>query len=65
MKYRIVIEDTASSLGDAVSGLLELGWRPQGGVAVVNYTYENERKGYTESEWVWAQAMVLDDEVKP
>lgn len=61
MEYKFVSEDTGTRLEEAVNELLLQGWTPIGGVsvAVLHSTWENERKGYEESqtEWVYAQAM--------
>lgn len=57
LTYRIIVDDNATNLTDSVNDLLAQGWVLQGGVSLVRYEYENARKGYTETEWVWAQAM--------
>lgn len=61
MEYKFVSEATGTKLEESVNDLIATGWVPLGGVsvAVVHRTWENERKGYQESEteWVYAQAM--------
>jgi hypothetical protein len=63
MKYVVAEGDNAHELGIAVAEWLELNYRPSGGVSVcvVFRTWENERKGYMESEteYTYSQAMVL------
>lgn len=59
--YRIATAWSPSDLEAEVSKLLAEGYFPQGGVAVagVYQQWEDERKGYTESETLWhfSQAM--------
>ena len=66
MEYKFVSEETGTKLEEAVNALMALGWVPLGGVsvAVLRSTWENERKGYQESEteWVYAQAMTRTPE---
>jgi hypothetical protein len=62
MDYMIAIEGSTSDLAETVKEHMATGWRPQGGVAVMRYQVENDRKGYSESEWVWAQALVKGGE---
>lgn len=62
MKYQTVEKETGTALDDAVNDLIAEGWEPIGGVAIaaVFSSYENERKGYTESEtnYTYMQAMI-------
>jgi len=62
MEYQVVVSDEATKLSEAVRGLIEQGWRPQGGIAVAGWmeSQENYREGYTEhsTEVLFAQAMV-------
>ena len=64
MTYAILEAGTAYKLCELVAADLAAGWKPQGGVAVcgVFRTWENARKGYTETEtdWLYAQAMVRE-----
>jgi hypothetical protein len=61
MEYKIVSRQGDRELEAAVNELIAEGWQPLGGVSVVvlHQTWENERKGYTESDtqWVYSQAM--------
>lgn len=60
--YKIVTADSADELQSMVNNNIEAGFVPIGGVAVVmdSYSWENERKGYTETEHetMFTQAMV-------
>jgi hypothetical protein len=62
MKYTIVGCEDPKILEKLVNDAIADGWEPLGGVAVASCfkTWENSRKGYTESEtdYTWAQAMV-------
>lgn len=58
MKYTILRADCASELAEAVNRKIKKGYTPIGGVSVIRYEWENERKGYTESELALFQAMV-------
>lgn len=62
MQYVIVGAEDAKVLDQLVNNAIADGWEPQGGVAccAVFQTWENSRKGHTESEtmYTWAQAMV-------
>jgi hypothetical protein len=51
MNYRIVESSNRYDLATEVNDLIELGWRPRGGVSLVY-------SGFTET---WAQAMVKKD----
>jgi hypothetical protein len=66
MEYKFVSEATGIKLEESVSELMVSGWVPLGGVsvAVLRTTWQNERKGYEESEteWVYAQAMTRTPE---
>lgn len=63
--YRILSAETPAELAAMVTEQLNDGWVLAGGVAVcaVFRSWENERKGYTESEtdYTYAQAMTHDD----
>jgi hypothetical protein len=66
MEYKIVSRQGDRELEAAVNELIAEGWQPLGGVSVVvlHQTWENERKGYTESDtqWVYSQAMTRSNE---
>lgn len=66
MQYRLIVEDDRQKLENSVNGAIADGWVPQGGVSVSGWyaSWENERKGYTESETtvVFAQAMTKPSE---
>ncbi len=61
IEYTIVTEESPGALSAAVNVWIADGWLPLGGVSVSTHhaSWENERKGYTESETVetYAQAM--------
>lgn len=62
MEYQVVEDSSQNVLASKVNDLIGQGWTPQGGVSVAGWTnsWENDLKGYTESEtiMVYAQAMV-------
>lgn len=62
MKYEIISRDDQAKLAEAVNEYLAAGWELQGGVSVASHfaSWENSRKGYTESEhfYIFAQALV-------
>lgn len=66
MQYRIITEDDRHELERSVNGAIADGWIPQGGVSVSGWfsVWENDRKGYTETETnlVFAQAMTKPSE---
>lgn len=58
-RYQVVTRDNLEDLHHAVNAFIhQKGWKPIGGVSAVYRTWENARKGYMESETMWAQAMV-------
>jgi hypothetical protein len=61
MDYQILTATTAKELAALVNEQIARGWAPCGGVSASTYyaQWENERKGYTESEerTEYAQAM--------
>ena len=75
-EYAIISRDTDVELRNAVNGLVKLGWRPQGGVAV---GYRDEmvpeeptappgsrawRLPPTKRRMYWVQAMIREGEQK-
>jgi hypothetical protein len=60
--YRVVAASSAKALETEVSLLIAQGYLPIGGVsvAVLHREWENELKGYTESDtgWEYSQAML-------
>lgn len=58
--YCVLERDSLQDLSEDVSDFLHKGWRCQGGVAAIHFQWENERKGYTESETSFYQALVRD-----
>lgn len=56
--YAVVTAESPQALEDAVAGLMKRGLTPIGGVSVVGHEWRNERKGYSETTWSYAQAMV-------
>ena len=65
MKYKILTSDTSSLLEQEVNNFLQDGWKLQGGISVSQSfeTYENSRKGYTESDtdYTFVQAIIKDE----
>lgn len=63
MWYEILGADDLKNLEVEVQKAIDDGWEPLGGVSVTSHyaSWENERKGYTESETVYTylQAMIL------
>lgn len=61
MKYKLAIGLTSEELEEAVSKLLELGYRPQGGAHVsgVWSHWEGHHGFESETHYTYAQAMVL------
>ena len=57
--YGIVVGSSAKNLSDQVNALMSKGYVPLGGVSVVYSTWENDRKGYQESETTYYQSMAL------
>lgn len=57
MRYILVEENSPDRLTERVTEYLKRGFKPLGGVAVAVVQYENERKGYNETAWTYAQAM--------
>lgn len=58
MEYKLVSASSESELESLVNAELQNGFEPVGGVYVVRYEWTNERKGYTESEWLYTQSLV-------
>ena len=51
-EYQLLETDSREEMEEAVNAAMQGGWKPQGGIAYAEYTYtwEVERKGYTERE---------------
>lgn len=66
MEYKFVSKESGTKLEEAVNELMAAGWVPLGGVsvAVLHRIWQNDHKGYEESEteWVYAQAMTRTPE---
>jgi len=58
--YQVVVEESIKDLEETVSKLILEGWRPQGGIAIIRFDYE-DRKGYSEAAWFYHQAMTFRD----
>jgi len=56
--YDILEYDSIDDLIENVNKMIKEGWQPIGGVQVLHYSWENERKGYTESNTEYLQSMV-------
>jgi hypothetical protein len=57
MRYKILDSNDRAELEALVEDALNDGFELVGGVSVQNYSWENERKGYSEYETIWAQAV--------
>lgn len=57
MKYKILDSNDRSELEALVEEALSEGYRLSGGVSVQKYSWGNGRKGYSEYETIWAQAV--------
>lgn len=66
MMYEILGADDIKILESEVRKAIADGWEPVGGVSVASHfeQWENERKGYTESEtrYTFVQAMIKRDD---
>lgn len=60
MKYKVAWSDSAEDLEAEVQELVDAGYRPVGGVAVVRYEFDQTGEGYMATEWRWAQALTLE-----
>lgn len=58
MEYEIAFSDSQVGLVEDVNDLIKDGWQPIGGVSVLHRQWENERKGYTEEEIIFYQAVL-------
>jgi hypothetical protein len=58
MRYKIVEENDPDELTSSVNVWIQAGWEPQGGVSVVRYEYDVARKDYTESNFIYTQALI-------
>ena len=56
--YLVVSAGSVGELEDYVKEWIEKGYRPTGGVQILYRTWENERKGYQESDTEFYQALV-------
>lgn len=59
LRYIVVTGYSPDDLAASVKAEIDNGWKPQGGVAVVRWDYE-DRKGYADTYYQYAQAMVKD-----
>ena len=58
--YIVVERNSIAEFREAVRELLKYGWHCQGGVCAIYVKIENPRKGYTEGETWYSQAMVSE-----
>jgi hypothetical protein len=58
MKYKILSSDDRAELEELVEEALGEGYELAGGVCVQNYSWENERKGYSEYSQIWTQSVL-------
>jgi hypothetical protein len=58
--YVVLLAEDPSDLSSQVCRLLKLGWKVQGGVALVEVRDEEEKKVSTATQW--AQAMIREGE---
>lgn len=56
MIYKILTEDNVDSLEGSVNDLIETGWKPIGGVTVIQWETDHERC------WEYSQAMIKEEE---
>ena len=56
--YKILTGDDPEELERSVEGAILEGFMPTGGVAVQNFSWENERRGYADQVSLWAQAVI-------
>lgn len=57
-RYQVVTRENIEDLMLAVNAFIhQKGWTPIGGASPVFRSWENERKGYTECDTLWAQTM--------
>jgi len=57
MKYRILLDTTWEGLQQEVNHALARGWTLQGGISTTSHSWHNEREGYWETTYEYAQAM--------
>ena len=58
MRYVILLGTDPSTLTSQVNALLELGWKPVGGVMLSQIYDKHDLDGYTNQ---WAQAMIKEE----
>lgn len=58
MEYKIIEHENVAGLERLVNAAIANGFEPIGGVSVLLCEWKNERKGYVEYEWNYAQAML-------
>lgn len=61
-KYDVVESDSLVELIKTVQEKVDNGWKPQGGISATYIEWENERKGYTESYWMYFQAIFKEND---
>ena len=60
MEYNILFNDSQFGLVDEVNDCIENGWKPIGGISILHRSWEIERKGYTEEETIFYQAIIKE-----
>ena len=63
MLYNVIVADNLPGLVVEVNRYLSDGWKPLGGIEVVTQEHENDRKGYTEIQISYYQALVRDNDI--
>jgi hypothetical protein len=57
IEYDVIAEDNLGSLIESVNKATADRWKLQGGIFILHRQWENERKGYTQSETIYYQAV--------
>lgn len=58
MEYEIASNGSQGGLVEDINDLIKDGWQPIGGISILHHQWENERKGYTEEETTFYQAIL-------
>ena len=60
MKYILIRDDKLEHLEVLVNDAIEIGWKPQGGIAISHAAIKNEREGWREIDKEYVQAMARE-----
>ena len=58
MDYDLAESETAAELSVIVRRAIKEGWEPHGSACVASYLYTNERENYSETRFVYTQALI-------